>query len=55
MKLVVLFSSHEEVGRINSERIEYIYAWSPRTFDEDLIKIVTKEGAEYFCDEMQFV
>ena len=55
MKQVVLFSSHGEVGRIDIERIEYIYAWIPRRIDEDLIKIVTKEGAEYFCDEMQFV
>lgn len=55
MKQVVLYSSHEEVGRIDIEKIEYIYAWTPRRIDEDLIKIVTKVGAEYFCDEMQFV
>ena len=55
MKQVVLFTSHEEVGRIDIEKIEHIYAWTPCNIDEDFIKIVTKEGAEYFCDEMQFV
>lgn len=55
MKQVVLYSSHEEVGRIDIEKIEYIYAWSPRKIDEDLIKIVTLEGAEYFCDEIEFI
>ena len=55
MKQAILYSSHKEVGRIDIERIEYIYASIPERLDEDLIKVVTKNGVEHYCDEMEFV
>ena len=54
MEQAILYSSHEEVGRISVNRIRYIYAWIPRHNDEDLIKIVGKYGEEYFCDEIEY-
>ena len=54
MKQAILYSSHEEVGRIPVDRISRIYAWMPKRDDEDLIKIVGKYGEEYFCDEIEY-
>lgn len=54
MTQAILYSSHEEVGRIPVDRIHRIYAWTPRRNDEDLIKIVGKYGEEYFCDEIEY-
>ena len=55
MKQTVLYSNHEEIEKIDMDKILHIYSWIPRQPDEDLIKIVTKDGTEYFCDEIEIV
>jgi hypothetical protein len=53
MKQAILYSNHEEIGKIDMDKILHIYSWLPRQIEEDLIKIVTKDGIEYFCDEIE--
>lgn len=51
-KVAVLSSSHEEVARIDVNKLDWVYA-TPTT-GEDLIKVIA-EGETYWCDEIEFV
>lgn len=53
-----MYSHHEEIGRFPIGWLKYVYAWSPRRDDEDLLKVVINwdenRCREYFCDELEF-
>ena len=55
---VILYSHHEEIGRFPVGWLKYVYAWSPRNDNEDLLKVVINwdenRCREYFCDELEF-
>lgn len=56
--IAVLYVQHEEVYRFPVKCLKYVYAWTPRNDDEDLLKVVVElneRSLEYFCDELEFV
>lgn len=53
-KTAVLLSSHEEVGRLSSDDLEYVYCMAGNPGAEDLLKVIDIKGEAYWCDEIEF-
>ena len=54
-KTAILLSFHEEVARLSSDNLEYVYCMAGNKNAEDLLKVLDIHGREYWCDEIQFI
>lgn len=54
-KTAILLSFHNEVARLSSDDLEYVYCMVGNTNAEDLLKVIDIRGGAYWCDEIQFI
>ena len=54
-KIAVLMSSHEEVARIKSDDLDWVYCMANNPQAEDLLKVMTSSGDAYWCDSIEFI
>lgn len=55
-KKAVLFSSHEEVARLDVKDLGELWSVAGNPTAEDLIKVICADGKTvYWCDSIEFV
>ena len=51
-KVAILRSSHIEVGRVDADKLEWVYA---KTEGDDFLQVIGEDGQSYWCDEIEFI
>lgn len=52
----VLLSSHQEVARVDVEKLDCVWCMGDTPYAEDLLKVLCVDGKTvYWCDSIEFV
>ena len=52
--IAVLYSSHQEIERINVENLSELVCMTGCLWAEDLIRVTTIDGLYHWCDSVEF-